>query len=232
MLERVFNRALTQALFQGKKAINQLDLVLSILGEEHSVAATYADQCGLNKNKVMAWMQDTAQAQIETIFTTMPPGMDPYSNQGPQTPLAVLKQYCNNLNEQSQDFDDVVGRRDVLRDLVQTVARKKKSNCVLTGGSGVGKTAIVQGLAKLIVEGKVPEVIKDKTVWELDMTKLVAGTKYRGDFEERMKQLGEALQKQPNIILFIDEIHQIIGAGSANQSMDAGNILKPALASG
>ena len=231
MLERVFNRALTQALFQGKKAINQLDLVLSILGEEHSVAATYADQCGLNKNKVMAWMQDTAQAQIETIFS-VPNGMDPYGDRGPQTPLAVLKQFCNNLNEQSQDFDDVVGRREVLRDLVQTVARRKKSNCVLTGGSGVGKTAIVQGLAKLIVEGKVPDVIKDKTVWELDMTKLVAGTKYRGDFEERMKQLGEALQKQPDIILFIDEIHQIIGAGSTNQSMDAGNMLKPALASG
>lgn len=232
MLERVFNRALTQALFQGKKAINQLDLVLSILGEEHSVAATYADQCGLNKNKVMAWMQDTAQAQIDTIFTAMPPGMDPYGQQGPQTPLAVLAQYCNNLNEQSQDFDDVIGRREVLRDLVQTVARKKKSNAILTGGSGVGKTAIVQGLAKLIVEGKVPEVIKGKTVWELDMTKLVAGTKYRGDFEERMKQLGEALQKQPDIILFIDEIHQIIGAGSTNASMDAGNMLKPALASG
>lgn len=180
----------------------------------------------------MAWMQDTAQAQIDTIFTAMPPGMDPYGDRGPQTPLAVLNQFCNNLNEQSQDFDDVVGRREVLRDLVQTVARKKKSNAVLTGGSGVGKTAIVQGLAKLIVEGKVPEVIKNKTVWELDMTKLVAGTKYRGDFEERMKQLGEALQKQPDIILFIDEIHQIIGAGSTNQSMDAGNMLKPALASG
>ena len=162
----------------------------------------------------------------------MPPGMDPYGQQGPQTPLAVLNQYCNNLNDESADFDDVIGRRDVLRDLVQTVARKKKSNAILTGGSGVGKTAIVQGLAKLIVEGKVPEVIKNKTVWELDMTKLVAGTKYRGDFEERMKQLGEALQKQPDIILFIDEIHQIIGAGSTNASMDAGNMLKPALASG
>ena len=195
------------------------------------MAATYADQCGLNKNKVMAWMQDTAQAQIETIFS-VPNGMDPYGDRGPQTPLAVLKQFCNNLNEQSQDFDDVVGRREVLRDLVQTVALKKNPNCVLTGGSGVGKTAIVQGLAKLIVEGKVPDVIKDKTVWELDMTKLVAGTKYRGDFEERMKQLGEALQKQPDIILFIDEIHQIIGAGSTNQIMDAGNMLKPALASG
>ena len=107
---------------------------MCIRDREHSVAATYADQCGLNKNKVMAWMQDTAQAQIETIFS-VPNGMDPYGDRGPQTPLAVLKQFCNNLNEESQDFDDVVGRREVLRDLVQTVARRKKSNCVLTGGS-------------------------------------------------------------------------------------------------
>jgi|13_taG_2_1085334.scaffolds.fasta_scaffold00218_24 ATP-dependent Clp protease ATP-binding subunit ClpA len=234
MLERVFNRALTQALFQGKKAINQLDLVLSILGEEHSVSAKYAEQLGLNKNKVMSWMQDTAAMKDEQIFGPMDgfaPGVGGHAQRQP-TPREVLVQYCNNMNEASQDYDDVVGRRSELKDLVQTVARKKKSNAILTGGSGVGKTAIVQGLAKLIVEGQVPDLIKDKVVWELDMTKLVAGTKYRGDFEERMKQLGEALIKEPNIILFIDEIHQIIGAGSTNGTMDAGNMLKPALSSG
>ena len=235
MLERVFNRALTQALFQGKKVINQLDLVLSILGEEHSVASKYAEQLGLNKNKVMSWMQDTAAMKDEQIFGPvdgMAAGMPGPGGQRAVTPREVLKQFCNNLNEESQDYDDLIGRRKELKDLVQTVARKKKSNAILTGGSGVGKTAVVQGLAKLIVEGNVPDIIKDKVVWELDMTKLVAGTKYRGDFEERMKQLGEALIKEPNIILFIDEIHQIIGAGSTNGTMDAGNMLKPALSSG
>ena len=235
MLERVFNRALTQALFQGKKVINQLDLVLSILGEEHSVSSKYAEQLGLNKNKVMGWMNDTAALKDEQIFGPvdgMAAGMPGQAGQRVVTPREVLKQFCNNLNEESQDFDDLIGRRKELKDLVQTVARKKKSNAILTGGSGVGKTAVVQGLAKLIVEGNVPDIIKDKVVWELDMTKLVAGTKYRGDFEERMKQLGEALIKEPNIILFIDEIHQIIGAGSTNGTMDAGNMLKPALSSG
>jgi len=232
MLERVFNRALTQALFQGKKHLNQLDLVLSILGEENSVAAVYAQQMGLNKDKVIKWMQETNQQEHEQIFGPMGPEADPRRQQNRIRPKDVLKQFCTNMNESYNEYDDVVGRRKELKDLVQTVARKKKSNCILTGGSGVGKTAIVQGLAKLIVEGHVPDLIKNKVIWELDMTKLVAGTKYRGDFEERMKLLSDALIKEPNIILFVDEIHQIIGAGSTNGTMDAGNMLKPALNNG
>ena len=232
MLERVFNRALTQALFQGKKHLNQLDLVLSILGEENSVAAQYAQQMGLNKDKVIKWMQETNQQEHEQIFGPMgPEPIDP-RRQHSVRPKDVLKQFCTNMNEAYNDYDDVVGRRKELKDLVQTVARKKKSNCILTGGSGVGKTAIVQGLAKLIVEGHVPDLIKNKVIWELNMTKLVAGTKYRGDFEERMKLLSDALISEPNIILFVDEIHQIIGAGSTNGTMDAGNMLKPALNDG
>ena len=239
MLERVFNRALTQALFQGKKAINQYDLVLSMLQEEHSVTSQYADQMGLSKHKVLGWLQD---AQMEQQASA-PTKRDEYAayeayQQQNTSPTAmghieVLKQFCNNMNVSSQDYDDVVGRREELKDLVQTVARKKKSNAILVGPSGVGKTAIVQGLAKLIVDDSVPDIIKDMTVWELDMAKLVAGTKYRGDFEERMKQLAEALEHLDNIILFVDEIHQIIGAGSTSGgSMDAGNMLKPALSSG
>ena len=233
MLERVFNRALTQALFQGKKHLNQLDIVLSILTEENSVTAQYAEQMGLNKNKVISWLSEANQKEHEAIFGAMG-GMDPTQRGHPRqpTPRDVLKQFCVNMNEAYDDYDDVVGRRKELKDLVQTVARKKKSNAILTGGSGVGKTAIVQGLAKLIVEGHVPDLIKNKVIWELDMTKLVAGTKYRGDFEERMKQLSDALIKEPNIILFVDEIHQIIGAGSTNGTMDAGNMLKPALNNG
>ena len=200
MLERVFNRALTQALFQGKKHLNQLDLVLSILGEENSIAAQYAEQMGLNKNKVIGWMQETQALENEQIFGPSDViGGDPRRQQGAMTPRDVLAQFCTNMNEAYDEYDDLIGRRHELKELVQAVARKKKSNAILTGGSGVGKTAVVQGLAKLIVEGHVPDIIKDKVVWELDMTKLVAGTKYRGDFEERMKQLGDALIQEPNI---------------------------------
>jgi len=240
MLERVFNRALTQALFQGKKAINQLDLVLSMLQEDHSVTAQYAEQLGLSKQKVVSWMQDAHAEQSkqrkavrDENFANYQAFAPPDMNPAKVNHLEVMKQFCNNMNITSEEYDDVVGRREELKDLVQTVARKKKSNAILVGASGVGKTAIVQGLAKLIVEGSVPEIIKETTVWELDMTKLVAGTKYRGDFEERMKQLAEALEHLDDIILFVDEIHTIIGAGSTGGgSMDAGNMLKPALGNG
>jgi ATP-dependent Clp protease ATP-binding subunit ClpA len=258
MLERVFNRALTQALFQGKKSINQLDLVLSILSEDRSTSAVYAEQMGLTKNKVLTWITESMFGNINEIpdpkFNSSVTeegygelGYNPYAAYGGAAPTAtqnkkakskkqehldILYQFCKNLNQESMELDDVIGRQKELRDLVQTVARKKKSNAVLVGPSGVGKTAIVQGLAKLIVEGEVPDIIENTVVWELDMARLVAGTKYRGDFEERMKLLVEALNNLDNIILFIDEIHSIIGAGSSSGSLDAGNILKPALSAG
>ena len=206
MLERVFNRALTQALFQGKRGINQIDLILSILAENQSVAVNFADQLGLDRDKVVQWLQQSAVTQQQ------PSIKQATKKQQKQFANEILREFTINMNEASGDYDDVVGRREELRDLVQTLARKKKSNACLVGPSGVGKTAIVEGLAKLIVEGNVPETIQDKTVLSLDMAKLVAGTKYRGDFEERMKRLGEALEVIDNVILFIDEI-MVVGAG-------------------
>ena len=240
MLERVFNRALTQALFQGKRVINQLDLVLSILSEDKSISANFCDQMGLSKTKVIKWMSesetDTAtDFYKQHISGSYGPNTIPQQQQQTKVQknnIDVIKSFCKDLNAESQDFDDVIGRRDELAEVVQTLARKKKSNVILAGPSGVGKTAIVQGLAKLVVEESVPDTIVGDTVYELDMGKLVAGTKYRGDFEERMKQLAEALESTPDIILFIDEIHTLIGAGSSSGSMDAGNMLKPALSSG
>ena len=229
MLERVFNRALTQALFQGKRGINQFDLIVSILTEENSTAVKFAEELGLVKSKVIQWYSDSIEEKsVRNTHSVRT------SNQNKkQIAIDVLEQFCVNMNEESGEYEDVVGRREELRDLVQTLARKKKSNAILVGPSGVGKTAIVEGLAKLIVEGNVPETIENQTVYLLDISKLVAGTKYRGDFEERMKQLAEALEVVDDVIIFIDEIHMIIGAGQTGQgSMDAGNMLKSSLTGG
>ena len=236
MLERVFNRAMTQAVFYGKQSINNVDLLLSILSEENSVTAHYAYECGLDKHSLSAWLHDVNSVVTEDEFRDETKGIKQKQSarSGAAQPSA-LAQFTVNMNEESGNYDDVIGRRDELRDLVQTLTRKKKSNAVLVGASGVGKTAIVEGLAKLIVEDEVPDVIKGKTVLMLDMAKLVAGTKYRGDFEERMKALVEELDKRDDIILFIDEIHMVIGAGSTSGGsggMDAGNLLKPSLSSG
>jgi len=234
MLERVFNRAMTQAVFYGKQSINNVDLLLSILSEEQSVTAHFAYECGLDKHSLSAWLHDVNTVVNEDDFRDETKGIKQKQSTRSGAAPSALVQFTVNMNEESGNYDDVVGRRDELRDLVQTLARKKKSNAVLVGGSGVGKTAIVEGLAKLIVEDEVPDVIKGKTVLMLDMAKLVAGTKYRGDFEERMKALVEELEKRDDIILFIDEIHMVIGAGSTSGSggMDAGNLLKPSLSSG
>lgn len=235
MLERVFFHAKAQSMFHGRQSVTQVDLLASILAEEQSVTAHYAKECGLDRDKVLAWLSDAAVSNIGHP-TTMPGAQPRDKGRGRQQSGSetALDQFTVNMNEEVSNYDDVVGRREELRDLVQTLSRKKKSNAVLVGGSGVGKTAIVEGLAKLVVEGNVPDVIKNKTVRLLDMAKLVAGTKYRGDFEERMKQLVDELEKSTDTILFIDEIHMVIGAGStSNQGgMDAGNLLKPALSSG
>lgn len=237
MLERVFNRALTQALFQGKRGINQFDLMLSILSEEQSATVHFAHEFGLSKEKVTFWMHDVAGEQSPAPQgqqnTTSNKSKDSGKKLSYKEATDILAQFCTNMNEECNNYDDVIGRREELRDLVQTLARKKKSNAVLVGPSGVGKTAIVEGFAKLIEEGMVPESIEHMTVWSLEMSKMVAGTKYRGDFEERMKQLVEALEVLDDVIIFIDEIHSIIGAGQTGQgAMDAGNMLKPALSGG
>lgn len=236
MLERVFNRALTQALFQGRKGINQFDMLISVLTETESASYKFALEMGLDRDKISYWLidslglpgQPSAAQRTPEITAHTPNSSSPHSSS-----LEVLHNFTTNMNAEYNNYEDLIGREQELSDLVQTIARKKKSNAILVGPSGVGKTAIVEGLSKLIVDGEVPDIIKDKTVLSLDMAKLVAGTKYRGDFEERIKQLSEALENVDDVILFIDEIHQIIGAGSTGQnSMDAGNILKPALSSG
>ena len=224
MLERVFNRAFTQALFNGRQKLDPRDLLISILTEEASPAHTLLKQFDITRENLVSYISDAAQ-QTNSEDTEMRPAKQE----------RMLTKYCDNLNEQAAagSIDPMIGREEELEKLVQTISRRKKNNAVLVGESGVGKTAIAEGLAHRIVEDNVPDVIKDNIVYSLDIGALLAGTKFRGDFEERLKDVLDILEKRDDAILFIDEIHMIMGAGSGGQgAMDVANLLKPALQKG
>ena len=147
----------------------------------------------------------------------------------------VLEKYGRNITSDinARKVDPIIGRDDEIRSITRILSRKTKNNPVLIGEPGVGKTAIVEGLAQRIVKGDVPASLKGKTIWELDMAALIAGAKYRGEFEERLKKILEEIKKsEGEIIMFIDEIHTIVGTGAIEGAMDTGNILKPMLARG
>tara|TARA_R110002073_G_scaffold58749_2_gene148634 strand:- start:1803 stop:4040 length:2238 start_codon:yes stop_codon:yes gene_type:complete len=223
MLERVFHRAFTQALFNGRQNLDTRDLIISIVSEDNTPAQYIMNTRGLNRDNVVKFLTDT-NTDIDTDTA-----------RGNSKQDRILNRYCDNLNEMAGigKTDPVIGREEQLEQLVQTVARRKKNNVILVGESGVGKTAIAEGLAHLINEDSVPDIIKDNTIYSLDIGALLAGTKFRGDFEERLKEVLEILEAKDKTILFIDEIHMIMGAGSAGQgAMDVANLLKPALQRG
>jgi ATP-dependent Clp protease ATP-binding subunit ClpA len=225
MLERVFNRAFTQALFNGRQELDPRDLLISILTEESTPAVHLLKQHDVNRELLVSYIQDNVIRESEADI----------GNAKPAKQERLLRKYCDNLNEQAADglIDPMIGREEELEKLVQTIARRKKNNVILVGESGVGKTAIAEGLAHLINENRVPEVIEGQTVYSLDIGALLAGTKFRGDFEERLKDVLGVLEKRDDAILFIDEIHMIMGAGNAGQgAMDVANMLKPALQKG
>ena len=225
MLERVFNRAFTQALFNGRSSLDPRDLFISILSEKQSPACYMLSVYGITRESVVQYLSDPEIQEIPNNVTSNKPSKQE----------RLLKKFCANLNEQAAtgEIDPIVGREEQLEALTQTIARRKKNNVVLVGESGVGKTAIAEGLAYLINEDSVPDIIKDHTVYSLDIGALLAGTKFRGDFEERLKEVLDILESRDNTILFIDEIHMIMGAGNAGQgAMDVANLLKPALQKG
>ena len=222
MLERVFHRAFTQALFNGRQSLDTRDLLISILSETTTPAAFIMNSKGISRDSLSRFLTDT-----------MPEGIT--KQRGLNKQERILKRYCDNLNELAGTgkIDPVIGREEQLEQLVQTIARRKKNNVILVGESGVGKTAIAEGLAHLINEDNVPDIIKEHTIYALDIGGLLAGTKFRGDFEERLKEVLEILETKEKTILFIDEIHMIMGAGNAGQgAMDVANLLKPALQKG
>jgi ATP-dependent Clp protease ATP-binding subunit ClpA len=230
-LERVFQRAVAQGYFVGRKDTDPLDILLSILSEENSTAAYICQKYGLTKD-ILAETITSVSSEAETGIYSENPNTKSSSKSAKDS---ALSKYTVNLNEKALrgDVDDLIGRSWEVESLVQTLARRKKNNAILVGEPGVGKTAIAEGLAKRIVEEDIPDTVKGMTVFSLDIGLLLAGSKYRGDFEERMKEVITELEGRKDGILFIDEIHMILGAGSSGSSaMDVANLLKPALQSG
>ena len=236
-LERLMNRAFTQALFQGRQDVNSIDILISIFSEKKSYAAFFLKKHQVNKQD----LQDLVSTE-----TILDEGMAQISGQQqgaeqklrPNQADRILKSYCENLNQKyfEKKIDPVIGRDEETEQLKQILARRNKNNVLIVGDPGVGKTAVVEGLARRIAKNKadVPEYLKDHIVWSLDVNSLLAGSKFRGDFEERLKLIVNALDQKGKSILFIDEAHMMVGAGATGQgnSMDMANIIKPALLKG
>lgn len=216
VLNRVFQRALTQIVFSGKSDLNSEAMLISILSEETSHAFYYLGLHGVTRDQVIAHLRKNIDQPAS----------------GEDSPLEL---YSRNLNKEasSGSIDPVIGREREVSDTIEILARRKKNNVVYVGEPGVGKTALAEGLALKIINKEVPKALQDKVVYSLDIGALLAGTKFRGDFEERLKGVLDQVRKLKNCIVFIDEIHMILGAGSTSGSaMDASNMLKPMLAKG
>jgi len=224
-IERMLNRAFTQTLFAGRTTIEPIDCFLSILHEKKSHAHYYLRLAKIDKDKFVEFINQENNTIENGEEATIP-----------ESKLeAVINNFCVNLNNRvkQKKIDPVIGREKEIEEIQLVLARRHKSNVMMIGDPGVGKTAIAEGLARNIVEGKVPKFIEDHTVYTLDISALLAGSKYRGDFEERLKTVLTAIEKKKKAILFIDEAHMMNGAGaSSGQSNDMANMLKPALAKG
>ena len=224
--QRVIQRAVFHVQSSGKEEVNGSNILVAIFSEKESQSVFLLEQYGLTRLDAVSYLSHGKSDKQNNSETEANESNEPESNN-------ALEQYTTNLNKEALEgrVDPLIGRTKEIERVVQILARRSKNNPLLVGESGVGKTAIAEGLAKLITENKVPELIKDSVIYSLDMGALLAGTKYRGDFEERLKAVLNALEEDATAILFIDEIHTIIGAGATSGGvMDASNLLKPALA--
>ena len=224
--QRVIQRAVFHVQSSGKTEVKGSNVLVAIFSEKESQSVFLLEQLGLTRLDAVSYLSHGKTENADSIIDENGDSNDPDSNN-------ALEQYATNLNKEALEgrIDPLIGRSAEIERVVQILARRSKNNPLLVGESGVGKTAIAEGLAKLITENKVPDLIKDSVIYSLDMGALLAGTKYRGDFEERLKAVLKELEEDKSAILFIDEIHTIIGAGATSGGvMDASNLLKPALA--
>ncbi|SHE27564.1 ATP-dependent Clp protease ATP-binding subunit ClpC [Marinitoga hydrogenitolerans DSM 16785] len=235
--KRIIELAYDESEILGTSQIDAEHLLLGICREGEGIAAHVLRRLGINLVEMRKKLADLMLNKSEHANSDIQSFKEDEEEKIRQRQNAIkqLEGYGTDLTEKAakKDLDPVIGRKVEIRRLMEILARRKKNNPVLIGEAGVGKSAIVEGLAKKIVDGDVPEVLKNKCIFSLDLTSLVAGTKYRGEFEKRMKKLMQILEKNKDIILFIDELHMIVEAGAAEgSSMDAANVLKPALANG
>jgi ATP-dependent Clp protease ATP-binding subunit ClpA len=237
--QRVIQRAImhVQSTSNGKKEVTGANVLVAIFGEKDSHAVYYLHQQGVTRLDVVNYISHGISKAPSGDEKAKPGGEEAQSEeaQGKEQQASPLEQYTMNLNQLAKDgkIDPLIGRELEVERVIQVLCRRRKNNPLLVGEAGVGKTAIAEGLAFRIERKEVPEILEASTVYSLDMGALLAGTKYRGDFEQRLKAVLKQLKSNKNAVLFIDEIHTLIGAGSASGgTLDASNLLKPALATG
>ena len=220
-LERIFNRANVQVMFTGRRSLSVIDLYLSIMAETNSHAHYYLLKYGIRKSEFVEFYQKT-YSQSDVKLST-------------QQADDILTEHCTNISAMAaaNQLEPLIGRSDELAEMITVMARRFKANVLMVGDPGVGKTAVIDGLAQEIHAGRVPEFLKGYEVWGLEIGSLLAGSKYRGEFEEKFKQVIAALEAKKNCILFVDEAHTMKGAGAgSNSSLDFANMLKPAITKG
>jgi ATP-dependent Clp protease ATP-binding subunit ClpA len=231
--QRVIQRAVLHVQGVGKKEVNGANVLIAIFGEKDSHAVYFLHKQNISRFDVVNYISHGISKVPGESQPELPPPEE--GEEAAATEKSPLDIFTVNLNERARQgkIDPLIGREHEVERTIQILCRRRKNNPLYVGEAGVGKTAIAEGLAKKIVEGQVPSILKKSTIYSLDMGALLAGTKYRGDFEKRLKAVLNQVRKHENAILFIDEIHTIIGAGAASGgAMDASNLLKPALASG
>ncbi|WP_174800870.1 ATP-dependent Clp protease ATP-binding subunit ClpA [Martelella limonii] len=243
--QRVIQRAVIHVQSSGREEVTGANVLVAIFAERESHAAYFLQQQEMTRYDAVNYISHGIGKRPGSSETRTPRGVNDSqdndasaqreSEDGNRKQPDALKAYCVNLNEKAMNgkIDPLIGRDSEVNRTIQVLCRRSKNNPLYVGDPGVGKTAIAEGLAKRIVEGKVPEALIDATIFSLDMGTLLAGTRYRGDFEERLKQVVKELEEYEGAVLFIDEIHTVIGAGATSGgAMDASNLLKPALSSG
>ena len=220
-LERVFNRAVTQVMFTGRRQITTIDLWLAIMNESNSHAHYFFLKYGLEKKKFVEFYQQNYSVKEGEMS----------SEQADE----ILAEHCINLSQMAKEdkLEPLIGRETEVDEIITVLAKRFKSNVLMVGDPGVGKTAIAEGIADRINKNTVPEFLQGHEVWSLEIGSLLAGSKYRGEFEEKLKEVIKALEQKKHVILFIDEAHTMRGAGaSGNSSLDFANMIKPAITKG